>query len=86
MTDEFIKDRNEAFASGDLKKIKAYCKKYNIPIPEDEKVFLAGVYKATCNLFLEVDSPISIEQYTKSHDWLIKNNYSPSIIDEDERR
>ena len=27
---DFLKDRNEAFASGDEEKIKAYCKKYKI--------------------------------------------------------
>ena len=27
---EFIKDRNETLASGDIDKIKEYCKKYNI--------------------------------------------------------
>ena len=26
--DEFIKDRDEAFASGDIEKVRAYCKKY----------------------------------------------------------
>ena len=33
----FIEDRNEAFASGDIDKIKAYCRKYKIEIPEDEE-------------------------------------------------
>ena len=28
--DEFIKDRDEAFASGDIEKVKAYCEKYEI--------------------------------------------------------
>ena len=32
----FIEDRNEVFASGDIDKIKAYCRKYKIEIPEDE--------------------------------------------------
>ena len=27
--EEFIKDRNETLASGDIDKIKEYCKKYN---------------------------------------------------------
>ena len=79
--EEFIKDRNETLASGDIDKIKEYCKKYNIAIPEDEKTFLAGIHKAVCNLYLLENSPITIEQYIKSYDWLAENGYSPSIYD-----
>lgn len=83
--EEFIKDRNEAFASGDINKIKEYCNKYNVTIPEDEKTFLAGVHKAICNLYLLEDSPVTIEQYNTSYDWLTENGYSPSIsIPEDD--
>lgn len=79
--DEFIKDRNEAFASMDEKKIKDYCKKYDIEIPEKEEIFWAGVHKAVCNLFLAEDSPISMEQYDKSFSWLIDHGYNPRIND-----
>lgn len=79
MPENFIKDRNEAFTSMDKDKIVAYCKKYEISIPEDETEFWAGVHKAVCNLFLLEDSPISIEQYNKSYEWLILNGYTPSI-------
>lgn len=77
---EFVKDRNEAFASGDENKVKEYCKKYGIDIPKDEKTFLAGMHKAICNLYLVDNSPISIEQYNVSYDWLKENGYSPSIM------
>lgn len=79
--DEFIKDRNETFASMDKDKILAYCKKYDITIPEDENVFWAGVHKTVCNLYLLENSPISIEQYNRSYDWLEEHGYSPSIND-----
>lgn len=79
MSETFIKDRNEAFASGNETKIKEYCKKYNIDIPEDEKTFWAGAHKTICNLYLVENSPISIEQFNKSFDWLEDNGYSPSI-------
>ena len=36
--EEFIKDRDEAFASGDEEKVKEYCKKYGIEIPENEEI------------------------------------------------
>ena len=75
----FIEDRNEAFASGDINKIKEYAKKYNIDIPEDEETFLIGIHKAICNLYLVEDSPITIDQFQKSFDWLNDHGYSPSI-------
>lgn len=77
--DEFIKDRDEALASGDPDKMRAYCKKYDIDIPEDENTFLAGMHKAICNMYLMPDSKISAEQYNKSYNWLIANGYTPSI-------
>lgn len=81
MPEDFIKDRNEAFASMDKEKIIAYCNKYKIQIPEDETDFWAGVHKVICNLFLLEDSPISIEQYNKSYEWLATHGYSPRIAD-----
>ena len=35
-------------------------------------------------MFLLKDSPITIEQYNKSYDWLIENGFSPSINIDDE--
>lgn len=78
--EEFIKDRNEAFASGDKEKILTYCKKYGVTIPENEEIFWAGIHKAICNMYLLEDSPISIEQYNKSYDWLNEHGYSPSVM------
>lgn len=78
--DEFIKDRNEAIASGDIEKVRAYCKKYDIEIPEDENIFKASMHKAICNMYLMPDSKISLEQYNRSYEWLIANGYTPSII------
>lgn len=77
--DEFIKDRNEAFASMDKDKILAYCKKYEINIPEEENTFWAGVHKTVCNLYLLENSPISREQYDVSYDWLKDHGCSPVI-------
>lgn len=75
----FIEDRNEAFSSGDIDKIRAYCKKYNIDIPEDEEIFLAGVHKSICNLYIVENSPITLDQFQKSFDWSNDHGYSPSI-------
>ena len=78
--DEFIKDRDEAFASGDIEKVKAYCEKYEIEIPEDENIFKAGMHTAICNMYLMPDSKISLEQYERSYEWLIANGYTPSVM------
>ena len=79
MPEDFIKDRNEAFISMDKDKIIAYCEKYKIAIPENEDDFWAGAHKVICNLFLLEDSPISVEQYNKSYEWLATHGYSPTI-------
>lgn len=76
---DLVKERDEAFASCNEKKIRAYCKKYGIKIPEDEEIFWAGVHKAICNLFLNVDTKVTIQQYNKSYDWLVEHGYSPNI-------
>lgn len=78
-TNTFIKDRNEAFLSKDKEKILAYCEKYGIKFPEEEEAFWAGVHKAICNLFLMEDTPVTIDQYNESYDWLAERGYSPLI-------
>ena len=77
-TQEYIKDRNEAFSSMNKDKILNYCKKYNIKVPEDEEIFWIGVHKTICNLFLSTDC-ITLEQFNNSYDWLQKRGYTPSI-------
>lgn len=52
MTDikQFVKDRDESFIdfvkTGDTKKVRAYCRKYGVNMPNNKKVFAAGIYKA----------------------------------------
>ena len=47
---EMIKERNEAIIdfveTGSLEKAKAYCKKYKVAIPKNERIMAAGLYKA----------------------------------------
>ena len=40
--EEFVKERNEALFSLDEKKIKAYMKKYCVPEPHSERIFLGN--------------------------------------------
>ena len=75
--EKFEKERNEAFASMNKDKIIAYCKKYDIYIPEDENVFWAGVHKTVCYLFLLKNTPINTDQYLYSYHWLKRNGYIP---------
>lgn len=80
MNKKFIKDRNEAFQSGDKDKIIAYCKKYNVIVPEDETIFWMGVHKAICHLYLaSADNGITMEQYQESYKWLAAHGSTPSI-------
>lgn len=79
-TSEFVKERNEAFLSKDINKIKAYCEKYGIEIPKDERILWLGVHKAICNLYLAENSPITLEQYQESYDWLERHGSNPSIM------
>ena len=45
-----VKERNEAFMEAIMNdkwdKVKAYCKKYNIPLLNKSKTMKAGIYKA----------------------------------------
>ena len=46
----FVKERHEAFVEAVLNnnfdKVKAYAKKYGVPIPRSKKIMKASVYKA----------------------------------------
>lgn len=77
--EEFIKDRDEALASGDIERVKEYCRKYKIEIPEDETTFKASMHKSICDMYLTPNSKISLDQYEKSYNWLMANGYTPSI-------
>ena len=47
---DFVKERDAAFIhfveTDDLRKVRAYCKKYGVQMPKSKKVAAAGVYKA----------------------------------------
>lgn len=54
MTDKkirkFVRDRNKTFTNAVLKDdwdaVKAYCRRWNVKLPDNESVMKAGVYKA----------------------------------------
>ena len=47
---QFVKDRNEAFTAfvmnDDWEAILEYCRTYGVRMPDNDKTFAAGVYKA----------------------------------------
>lgn len=47
---DIAKERDEAFIdyvkTGNFKKFNAYCKKYGVPMPKNQRVKAAGIYKA----------------------------------------
>ncbi len=48
--EDFVNERNSVLFSLDAYEIKAYMKKWGVPIPENNVVFWATVYKAICNI------------------------------------
>lgn len=46
---QFLKDRHiatmNAILKDDFDGVKKYCRKYGVPIPKDERVLKAGIYK-----------------------------------------
>lgn len=71
---QFIKDRNEALLSLDKEKIVAYLNKYNVPIPDNELVFWAGVHKGIVSL-----NSAPIEKKERSADWMIEHGFFPGV-------
>ena len=67
------------------KKIEEYCEKCNIPIPDDDEIFWAGVHKVLCTAFWEDTFPVSEEQYEKSSKWLKEHGYSCVILPDTEK-
>lgn len=59
-----------AILNCDKDKIKAFCKRDNIYIPENEEVFWAGVHKTRCTLTMDF-----MEKYKESKEWLERHNY-----------
>ena len=71
---KFVKERNAALLSLDKEKIQKYCEKYGVPIPENEKVFWAGVHKSILHIDAGTD-----EQKQNSLKWLLENGFSPVL-------
>ena len=76
-TEQFVKDRHEAFKSMDKEKIRAYCKKYGMQtsFPRNETVWKAGIHKA----ILEC-TDFSDDEKRESVVWLLLHGYQQDCI------
>ena len=68
MSAKMIRDRNEALLSLDENTIKAYCKKWEVPLPDNEQEFWEGVHVARIQV---KNFPEKVKR--ESYAWLQKN-------------
>ncbi|MCD8353404.1 MAG: hypothetical protein LUC47_03710 [Clostridiales bacterium] len=73
-TSKFVKERNAALFSLDRDTIEKYMKKYDIPIPENETVFWASIYKCICSI---TDAPQ--ELVAEAKEWLYAHGMSAGV-------
>lgn len=71
---DYCKERDKVFLSLDEKRIREFCKKYRINVPENDLAFWAGVHKTICNL-----NAASVKQKTNSLAWLLEHGFKPEI-------
>ena len=72
--DDFKRERDEALRSLDVKKLKAYMEKYDVPMPSDPTVWWAAIHKARVAL-----TSLSEEDREISRLWLQSQNMTPGI-------
>ena len=79
---DFINERNKILSELDnynMDDIINYSKKYNIKLPDDENVILAGLHKA--RLYI-INPIITDEMKETSKAWLIEHGFNPFVTDE----
>ena len=67
----FVRERDEALLSLDRKKIEAYMRKYDCPIPTQDTLIWATVHKARSAI-----TSFSDDERQKSVDWLTERKLS----------
>lgn len=73
---QYAKERNRAFLSLDEGKIRAFCRKWNVPMPENKTAFWCGVHKVICHT-----TAATPEQRLNSMSWLLEHGFSIDIRD-----
>lgn len=70
--EQFIKDRTKALM--DYESFPAYCEKYDITMPDDERIVIAAWHKAR----IECKS-VPLSEREKSAEWLIQHGFKVGI-------
>lgn len=74
-----LADRKKAFeeavVNDDFSYFRKYCKKYGAPIPEDEKVMKAGIYKAV-QVCIDISEEVKETAFLKC----VELGFSPLIM------
>lgn len=60
--ERFLEERNAALFSLDENRIKEYCRKHGLQIPENKKVFWGAIYKSICNI---TDAPNEVVEIAR---------------------
>lgn len=71
---QFKRERDEALLSLDKEKILRFCEKYQVPMPNNDLSFWAGIHKSI--YLLKTATP---EQKEFSKNWLISRGFNPGI-------
>lgn len=72
--EEFKRERDEALLTMDIDKVLDYCIKYEIPIPLNPAVLIAGLHKARCHA-----TTIPEELREESRAWLEAHGMSADL-------
>jgi len=72
---QFIKDRKEAVLSADLNMIKAYCKKYGVPLPPSGDIPLMRGMQLCVFRLTDVPYKEKRDAWTNYSVWLMKHGY-----------
>ena len=70
----YVKERDKALLSFDIKKMKKFCRKWEIPAPADDVAFYAGMMKAIC----ELNKATALDK-ARARKWLANNHFEVGI-------
>jgi hypothetical protein len=72
--EQYVKERDKALLSFDIKKVKKLCRKWEIVMPDNDVVLYAGMMKAICDL-----KKATPEEKARAQEWLTKNKFKVGI-------
>ena len=81
---QFLKDRKKAFTKAimddDWSYVRKYCEKYSVPLPKDDRVMKAGIYKAVQEC-IDIPDEVKNTAFVKC----MELGFFPFIMQEDRR-